>query len=99
MDRFTHGIVGAAWGSAFPEKILGREKRSSIIRACILGAVFPDSDFILSLKSRELYWTEHRGATHSLLLWPFWTLTLVGLFCWFRKRPFSWPLALAFGFG
>ena len=35
--------------------------------ACVLGAVDPDLDILLSLFGRDFYITEHRGFTHSLM--------------------------------
>lgn len=83
MDTITHGIAGALIGKAFFTGRAGegedRDSRGSAAVWCVaLGAVFPDSDSLLDFldPTSMAVITEHRGATHSLLLLPLWALGL-----------------------
>ncbi len=95
MDTITHALVGAALSSG---KL--RDKVGPLaVPAFVTGAVFPDSDIILRAVSSEFYVLEHRGATHSLILWPLWVLVLSSLFYFFKKEKFNKyiPAVIAIG--
>ena len=61
MDDLAHALAGTLMGRAQPSKARG------LILACVLGALAPDIDVLLSLWGRDFYITEHRGFTHSAL--------------------------------
>lgn len=86
MDTITHGIAGALIGKAafggadlFPPIAVG--KRRIATWALMLGAIFPDSDVLRDMVSRDplLMITWHRSITHSLLLLPLWSVLLAAL--------------------
>ena len=86
MDTITHGIAGALISKAafggrdlFPPTAMG--KRRLATWALTLGAIFPDSDVLRDMVSRDplLMITWHRSVTHSLLLLPIWSVLLAAL--------------------
>jgi len=96
MDTITHGIAGALIGKAvfrgddlFAFRPMNRGR--IVTWSLMLGAMFPDSDVIRDIFSRDklLMITWHRSITHSLLLLPLWALLLAwitGTFAKWRKR-------------
>ena len=86
MDTITHGIAGALIGKAvFRGEDLFRShpmNRGRIITwSLMLGAIFPDSDVLRDIFSRDrlLIITWHRSITHSLLVLPLWALLLAAI--------------------
>src|SRR6266481_1853959 len=86
MDTITHGIAGALIGKAvfrgedlFASHPMNR--RRIITWSLMLGAIFPDSDVLRDIFSRDklLMITWHRSITHSLILLPLWALLLAGI--------------------
>jgi len=86
MDTITHGIAGALIAKAafhgedlFP--LTPVTKRRVITWSLLLGAIFPDSDTLRDMFSRNqlLMLTWHRSITHSLICLPIWTLLLATL--------------------
>ncbi len=61
MDPIAHTLAGTLVGRANPSH------KKGLVLACVLGALVPDIDIILTLWGKDLYMTEHRGFTHSLL--------------------------------
>jgi len=61
MDPLAHTLAGTLLGKSHPSKAKG------LVLACVLGAIAPDIDIVLTLWGRDFYITEHRGFTHSLL--------------------------------
>jgi inner membrane protein len=60
MDDLTHVLVGTLIAQTIPSQ------KKGLVLACVLGAVAPDLDVVLSLFNHQLYVSEHRGFTHSL---------------------------------
>ncbi|HSC44500.1 MAG TPA: metal-dependent hydrolase [Candidatus Acidoferrum sp.] len=96
MDTITHGIAGALIGKAlcsgdsmFPVKPMSKAR--IITWALMLGAIFPDSDVLRDMLSKNelLMITWHRSYTHSLLLLPLFALALAGITQW-AARKFGW---------
>lgn len=96
MDTITHGIAGALIGKAlcggdsmFPVKPVTRGKMTTW--ALMLGAIFPDSDVLRDMLSKDplLIITWHRSYTHSLLMLPLFALALAALTRWIAKK-FAW---------
>jgi membrane-bound metal-dependent hydrolase YbcI (DUF457 family) len=96
MDTITHGIAGALIGKAFckgddmfPAKPMNRAR--VITWSLMLGAIFPDSDVVRDILSRDhlLVITWHRSITHSLLVLPIFSLLLAALTRW-MARKFKW---------
>ncbi len=86
MDTITHGIAGALLGkSLFGGRDLfsppSLSKQRIITWSLMLGAIFPDSDVLRELFSKNdlLLITWHRSITHSLLCLPIWTGLLAAL--------------------
>jgi membrane-bound metal-dependent hydrolase YbcI (DUF457 family) len=77
MDTITHGIAGSLIGKGYFSE---REGKVAVF-AATLGAVFPDSDVIFQIFSRDplAIIKYHRGITHSFLAMPFFALALAGL--------------------
>lgn len=77
MDTITHGIAGSLIGKGcFSE----REGKVAIF-AATLGAIFPDSDVVMEILSRDplAIIKYHRGITHSFVAMPFFALALAWL--------------------
>ncbi len=99
MDTITHGIAGALLGKAvfrgddlFSRRPMGRAR--IITWSLMLGAIFPDSDVIRDMVSRNdlLVLTWHRSITHSLLCLPLFAVALAALTHWFvRRRKWDAP--------
>src|SRR5215467_8366266 len=77
MDTITHGIAGALIGKALfrGEDLVSRRamNRARVLTwAMMLGAIFPDSDVLRDIFSKNdmLMITWHRSYTHSLLFLP-----------------------------
>jgi len=96
MDTITHGIAGALIGKAlcsgdsiFPVKPMSRAR--IVTWALMLGAIFPDSDVLRDMLSKNelLMITWHRSYTHSLLMLPLFALALAGITRWAAKK-FGW---------
>ena len=92
MDTITHGIAGALIGKAvfrgedmFASHPMNRGR--VITWSLMLGAIFPDSDVVRDFFSSDklLMITWHRSITHSLLMFPVWTLLLAGITRAFAK--------------
>jgi membrane-bound metal-dependent hydrolase YbcI (DUF457 family) len=111
MDTITHGIAGALIGKAlfsgdsmFPVRPMSQARITTW--ALMVGAVFPDSDVLRDLLSRNelLMITWHRSLTHSLLLMPIYALALAALTRWIGGK-FKWDspsyltLTIAYGVG
>jgi membrane-bound metal-dependent hydrolase YbcI (DUF457 family) len=93
MDTITHGIAGALIGKAFfdGEDLLSQRPGTggrAVTIAATLGAIFPDSDIVRDVLSRDplLILTWHRGPTHSLLLLPIFALILAAVTRWALTR-------------
>jgi inner membrane protein len=104
MDTLTHALSGALIARALaapdrsrislPQRWFGPPL--SAARAVTVGAAaatFPDIDFALSFVSDLAYLRGHRGITHSLLLWPVWSVMLGLLFARLFRRPALWKRA------
>jgi membrane-bound metal-dependent hydrolase YbcI (DUF457 family) len=96
MDTITHGIAGALIGKALcsgddmlPPKPMSRAR--IITWSLVLGAIFPDSDVLRDIFSRNelLTITWHRSVTHSLLMLPIFSLLLAALTQWVARK-FKW---------
>ena len=76
MDTVTHGIAGALLGKGFFSK---RQAQVAIF-AATLGSVFPDSDVVADIVSRDPLGIikYHRALTHSFIAMPFFAV----LFAW-----------------
>lgn len=73
----------------FPPKPMSRAR--IITWALMLGAIFPDSDVLRDIFSRDelLVIAWHRGITHSLLVLPIFSLLLAAITRWLA-REFRW---------
>jgi membrane-bound metal-dependent hydrolase YbcI (DUF457 family) len=99
MDTITHGIAGALIGKAIfrGDDLLTNHPASRervLTWAAMIGAIFPDSDVIRDILSRDplLVITWHRSLTHSLLPLPAYALGLAALTQWFvRRRNWECP--------
>ncbi len=86
MDTITHGIAGALIGKALfrGEGLFSRRSmnRARIVTwAVMLGAIFPDSDVLRDIFSRNdmLIIAWHRSITHSLLCLPIFAFILASI--------------------
>ncbi|MFY9530413.1 MAG: metal-dependent hydrolase [Candidatus Acidiferrales bacterium] len=98
MDPITHGITGALIGKAYFSKPQAEVKGRVAIVSTVLGAVFPDIDFVAYVFSPDplAIVKYHRGFTHSFLGLPVFAIALAFLTRWYARRrgiesP-SWPL-------
>jgi len=92
MDTITHGIAGALIGKAlfrgddlFSRRSMNRAR--VITWATTLGAIFPDSDVIRDILSKDhlLMITWHRSITHSLLCLPIFAVLLAVISFWLAR--------------
>jgi len=106
VDPLTHALSGAllaravspsADRAASDDAISGESRlfgpRVPLHQALIVGltaGVFPDVDIVLRLVSDLTYLRGHRGVTHSLLVLPFWSLLIGGLFALLFRRRDAW---------
>src|SRR5579859_1989226 len=89
MDTITHGIAGALISKAIfrGDDLFSRRSmnRARIVTwAMMLGAIFPDSDVLRDLLSKNdlLIITWHRSITHSLICLPIFAVVLAALSFW-----------------
>ena len=89
MDTITHGIAGALISKAifrgddlFAQRSMNRAR--IVTWALMLGAIFPDSDVLRDLLSKNdlLIITWHRSITHSLICLPIFAVVLAALSFW-----------------
>ncbi|HET9803909.1 MAG TPA: metal-dependent hydrolase [Candidatus Acidoferrum sp.] len=92
MDTITHGIAGALIGKALfrGEDLVSRRpmNRARVVTwALMLGAIFPDSDVLRDILSKNdmLMITWHRSYTHSLLCLPIFAVILALISQWFAR--------------
>jgi inner membrane protein len=91
MDTLTHALSGALVARLVPKAT--RDTPLSPRAAMLAGAaaaVFPDIDFALRLVDTLTYLNHHQGLTHSLLLWPLWSVLLAWACAWLARRRYSW---------
>lgn len=93
MDTITHGIAGALISKAFFDgedlfSLRSPTAGRAVTLAATLGAMFPDVDIVRDILSSNplSILTSHRGATHSLLMLPLFTLILAAISRWLAKR-------------
>jgi inner membrane protein len=104
MDTLTHALSGALLARALTSsrppahpavrRVLGPPV--GVAQAAAIGAAaasFPDVDFVLRWVSDLAYLRGHRGVTHSLLVWPLWSLLLGVLCARLMRRPDAWKRA------
>lgn len=92
MDDLTHVLAGALIAQTIPSK------KKGLVLACVLGAVAPDFDVVLSIFNHELYVMEHRGFTHSLLgMLPMVLLASSLAWLFVRKKSDGAPFLALFG--
>jgi inner membrane protein len=77
MPPDTSGRFDAPWrpGTAAPRPW------QYVVVGLVAGA-FPDVDVVARYVSDLAYLRHHRGVTHSLVLWPLWSLLLAWLLAW-----------------
>lgn len=92
MDTLTHALSGALFARAIAPATTRPEDPPhwQRITLCAVAAAFPDADIVVNLFSPYQYLMHHRGATHSLLLWPIWALLLAFLAAWSFRRTDAW---------
>src|SRR5579859_7259855 len=92
MDTITHGIAGALISKAifrgddlFAQRSMNRAR--IVTWALMLGAIFPDSDVLRDLLSKNdlLIITWHRSITHSLICLPVFAVLLAALSFWIAR--------------
>jgi inner membrane protein len=86
VDAVTHALMGAHAAHLGTSADSRLSPRARLLLGSV-AAAFPDIDFIGFLVdplSFLAYW--HQGATHSLLLLPFWAVLLGGAYCGLTRR-------------
>jgi inner membrane protein len=82
MDTLTHALSGALIGRATARRVPGPGE-IPIGRRMLVGfaaAAFPDIDFLVRHLSPLSYLYQHRGVTHSLLMFPLWAALIALIF-------------------
>lgn len=104
MDTLTHALSGALLARALaapgqarpalPGRTFGAPLTvAQTVTVGAAAAAFPDIDFVLGWVSDLAYLRGHRGITHSLLVWPLWSLALGWLLARLLHRPTHWKRA------
>lgn len=104
MDTLTHALSGALMARvlvapassqvALPQRWFGPPVGAAqAVAVGAAAAAFPDIDFVLQWISDLAYLRGHRGVTHSLLLWPLWSVLLGLIFARLFRRPELWKRA------
>jgi inner membrane protein len=70
----TAGTFSAPWSNG-----AGAPRTWQYVMVGMLAGAFPDIDFVARYVSDLAYLRHHRGITHSLLMWPLWSLLLAWL--------------------
>ena len=86
MDSITHTITGAVIARAVQDEKVGKW---GTIAGVAMG-IFPDTDFVLGLFSRQSHLEYHRAFTHSLILLPFYALFFSWIFVKLSRRRELW---------
>jgi inner membrane protein len=86
MDSITHTITGAVIARAVQDEKVGHW---GTIAGVTMG-IFPDTDFVLGLFSRQSHLEYHRAFTHSLVLLPFYALLFSWIFVRLSRRREFW---------
>ena len=94
MDPIAHSLAGTLLGRSQPSR------KKGLVLACVLGALVPDIDIVLTLWGRQFYMTEHRGFTHSILGFiPVSLLAAWVAWLFVRRKsdraPFGWIFGMA----
>ena len=94
MDPIAHSLAGTLIGRAQPSR------KKGLVLACVLGALVPDIDIILTFWGHQYYMTEHRGFTHSFLGFiPVSLLAAWVAWLFIRRKndraPFGWIFCMA----
>ena len=90
MDTLTHALSGALLaratvpGDAAPRSIPRR------VAAGFFACMFPDIDFVVAFVGPVEYLTNHRGATHSILLLPLWAVLVAWMLAKILREPRGW---------
>ncbi len=94
MDTLTHALSGALFARATAPSRPHPDDPPlwQRVSLCTVAAAFPDSDVIVGLFSSYAYLLHHRGATHSLILFPLWALLLGSLAALVFRRARSWSI-------
>lgn len=95
MDTLSHAASGVLLGRAGARAPTAAGPGiNSRLFAAGLGAVLPDSDFLLRLADTLTYLNWHQGPTHSLLLLPLWAflpaLLVARFISWRERRRCRW---------
>lgn len=100
MDPFTHGIIGLGIGALCGQPL---SPYNAVYNAALLGATAPDLDFVTMLRGDMTFLRNHRGTSHSLAGFLFFSAAIAGiLFLDFGGNPlvyFLWALAGALSHG
>jgi len=86
MDSITHMVTGAVIAKAVQDEKVGHW---GTIAGVAMG-IFPDTDFVLGLFSRQSHVEYHRAFTHSLVLLPFYALFFSWIFVRLSRRREFW---------
>ena len=87
MDTLTHALSGALLARATARADAPPRSMPRRIAAGFFACAFPDIDFVVSFFGPIEYLTHHRGATHSILLLPFWALVVAWLLAYILREP------------
>jgi inner membrane protein len=102
VDTLTHALSGALVARMTAPRGAPPRTVPRRVAAGFFAAAFPDLDFIVSWLGSVEYLLHHRGATHSVLLLPFWALVCAWLLAKLLREPGGWRAlygACAWGIG
>ena len=86
VDSVTHTITGALIARAVQDEKIGRWGTI----AGVAAGIFPDTDFVFGLFSRQSHLEYHRAFTHSVILLPFYALLFSWIFVALSRRREFW---------
>jgi inner membrane protein len=102
VDTLTHALSGALVARMTAPRGAPPRTVPRRVAAGFFAAAFPDLDFVVSWLGPVEYLLHHRGATHSVLLLPFWALVCAWLLAMLLREPGGWRAlygACAWGIG
>jgi inner membrane protein len=90
MDTLTHALSGALLARATAPKDAPPRSLPRRIAAGFFACAVPDLDFVVGFVGPAEYLVHHRGATHSLILLPFWALVVAWILAFILREPRGW---------
>jgi len=90
VDPLTHAFSGALLARATAPRGAPPRSLPRRVAAGFFACTFPDIDFVVGFVGPIEYVMNHRGATHSILLLPFWAFLVAWVLAKILREPGGW---------